>query len=152
MALTADFYSVQQTTYNAIVAGTSTTQGAPGAWGLALHSYMSTYDMAGTLPKSKSLGVCNIPSGVIVLSVGWCATHSLSTAVLALGSSASTAKYRAAAVYTTVGHWDDYMIPTANTSMTAISADELVTVLNDATADLPTTGTIAFRVFVQRPR
>ena len=29
MALTADFYTTQQTTYNAIVAGTSTTQLAP---------------------------------------------------------------------------------------------------------------------------
>ena len=72
--------------------------------------------------------------------------------MLALGSSASTAKYRAAAVDTTVGTWIDYMIPTANTSMSAITTAELITVLNDATADSPTTGTLAMRVVTLRPQ
>src|SRR3990167_6459438 len=111
MALTADFYTTQQTTYNAIVAGTSTTQLAPATQDMPMSAYLAVYDMAGTLAKSKTLGICTLPIGVIVMSVGFITTASWSTAVIALGTTVTAAKYRAALTHTTpLISWNEFQI------------------------------------------
>lgn len=145
-ALTADFYSVQQTIANALEDGTSTTQLPPGVWGKG--RYCASYDLSsGTVAKSKTLGMVTIPKGVIVIGIDFLTTVSLGLSVFSIGSSASTAKYRVAAVYTTpLVSWTKFQIATAFATQLAApgtTAAELIVLANDATADFPTSGTVA---------
>lgn len=151
-ALTADFYSVQQTIANALEDGTATAQMPPGVWGPS--RYCASYDMStGTVAKSKTLGMVTIPAGVIVLAIGLITSATLSTAKISIGSSASTAKYRAAATFTTTDTWAWFNLATAFATQIAaqITAAELIVIANDTTADLPTSGTLGMIVEVARP-
>ena len=152
-SLTADHYSVEQTIANALEDGTSTTQLKPGVW--AHGRYCATFDLSSaTFAKSETLGMVTIPAGVIVTSVDVLTTVTLGSAVFSIGSSVSTAKYRAGLVLTTpLIQWIPYMVgATLVTQLsTPITASELIVISNDATAAMPSSGIISLRVNFQEP-
>ncbi len=149
-ALTADYHSVQQPNANALEDGTSTTQLPPGVWGKG--RYCASFDLSsasGGWDKSETLGMVTIPAGLVVLSIDLLISASLSTAVLAIGTTVTAAKYRAALVHTTpLINWVQFQVATQFVSqlVTPLAIAELILITNDATADLPTTGIIGMVV------
>ncbi len=152
-ALTADYYSVQQTIANALEDGTSTTQLPPGVWGKG--RYCGTFDLASvTMLKSKTIGMVTIPAGVIVTSIDLLISASLASAVIAIGSTVTAAKYRAALVHTTpLINWIRFMVAATlvTQAATPIATKELILITNDATADMPTVGIIGMVVNCLEP-
>jgi len=152
-ALTADFYSVQQTIVNALEDGTSTTQLPPGVWGKG--RYAASYDMStGTVAKSKTLGMVTIPAGVIVIGIELLISASLGTSAVSIGTSLDTDKYRAVLVHTTpLISWTNFMVASALVTelATPIATRELIVIANDATADLPASGLIVMVVRTLEP-
>lgn len=147
---TATYYSVQQTIVNALYDGTSTTQLPPGIWGKG--KYCASYDLStptNGFDKSQTLGMVTLPAGVIVLGIDILISASLSTAVLAIGTTVTAAKYRAALVHTTpLINWINFQVATQFVTqlVTPLAIPEMILITNDATADLPTTGIIGMVV------
>ena len=129
----ADFKSDQLTTLDTVGA-----QLAPGFFGSTFRPYGGRFTMAATA-KSKSIAMFTWKYGDIPWAIGLLTDVSLATSQVSIGISGSTAKYKAAATYTTPNVWTFFMTE-ANISM--LSADEEVWITNDATAILPASGEI----------
>ena len=129
----ADFNSDQITTL-----ATAGAQLSPGLFGSNLRLYGGRFTMASTA-KSKSIAMFTWKYGDIPWAIGLLTDATLATSQVSIGISGSTAKYKAAATYTTPNVWT-YFMTEANIAM--LSADEEVWITNDATADLPSSGEI----------
>ena len=129
--MAADFKSDQLDTLDTIGA-----QLAPGLFGSNLRLYGGRFTMAATA-KSKSIAMFTWKYGDIPWAIGLLTDVSLATAQVSIGITGSTAKYKAAATYTTPNVWTFFMTE-ANIAM--LSADEEVWIANDATATLPASG------------
>lgn len=147
---TATYYSVQQTIVNALYDGTSTTQLPPGIWGNG--KYCASYDLSTATAgwdKQETCGFVTIPADLVVLSIDLLISASLSTAVIAIGTTVTAAKYRAALTHTTpLINWINFQVATQFVSqlVTPLTIAEMILITNDNTADMPTTGIISMIV------
>lgn len=131
--MAADFKSDELTAL-----ATEGAQLAPGIFGVELRSYFGRFTMA-TTAKSKSIAMFTFKAGDIPRAIGMLTDTSLATALVSLGISGATAKYRALATFTVVNVWSFFM---TEANMAELSSDEEVWITNDATATLPASGEI----------
>lgn len=139
-------------TYNSAQITSLATVGAelgPGLWGAEVRVYPSRIDLSAVTDgwdKSESSAMFTYKAGDIPLAIGLIAGVSLGSSKVSIGIDGTTAKYRALATFTVVNTLQFFSIP----DFAVLAADEEVWVVNDSTADMPTTTYLALLGFYTR--
>jgi hypothetical protein len=95
----------------------------------------------GSIAKSKTIEMVRLPSGCIPYRLWFNTDTSLGSSKVAFGSSATADKYRASGTLTTpLSQWIPFMV----LPLVKLTAEELVWITNDGTADLPAAWNIEF--------
>ena len=121
----------------------------PGLWGAKVQVYPSRIDLSAVTAgwdKSEDTHMFTYKAGDIPLAIGLIAGVSLGSAKVSIGISGTTAKYKALGTFTGVNIMSIYMID----DWAALSADEEIRLINDGTADMPTTTYVALLGFYTR--
>lgn len=144
----ATFYSSEL----ANIAATPVVKASGSGYGARLVRFRATIVLnTTTVTTSDTVVLANVPAGFTFAFGVLTSSVSLGTSTIAIGTAASTGKYRAAATFTAVDTPTMFGVATQVGNQTALAADEQV-ILTTATANLPTSAnTLVIDLYYSRP-
>ena len=141
------FYSSESANYAAL----PVVKQANAGYGAGLIRYRGTTVFSSpAITTADQIIIANVPAGYTFAYGILTSSVSLGTATIAIGTAASTGKYRAAAVFTAVDTPTMFGIATQAGLQTALTADELIQIAVGV-ASLPTSGTLVADLYFSRP-
>lgn len=141
------FYSSESANYAALPVVKQTNAG----YGAGLYRFRGTTVFSSpAITTADQIIIANVPAGYAFAYGILTSSVSLGTATIAIGTAASTGKYRAAAVFTAVDTPTLFGIATQAGLQTALTADELIQIAVGV-ASLPTSGTLVADLYFSRP-